>query len=385
MEVTGLRIALFSGNYNYVRDGANQALNRLMGYLLRLGASVRIYSPTTDTPAFTPAGDLVSVPSFPIPGRGEYRFATGLDERILADLDRFDPNVIHLSSPDRLGHSALRYAERKGIPAVASFHTRFETYLRYYGLGFLEGALLGLQRRYYQRCDSVFAPSPSMAEFLREQKMSDRIGIWSRGIDPAIFNPNHRDMDWRRAIGLVDDIPVVGFFGRLVLEKGLDVISDTLDILEAQKVAHQTLFVGEGPARAVIARKHPNAIFTGHLMREELGRAVASMDMFLFPSVTETFGNVTLEAMACGLPVVAADATGSRDIISDGVDGRLIKAGDAKAFAAATRTYCEDTELRKRTGEAGLAKSHNNSWDTVNQAMVDGYLAAHERRAKKSR
>ena len=171
MDVTGLRIALFSGNYNYVRDGANQALNRLVEFLLRQGASVRVYSPTTDIPAFDPVGDLVSVPSFAIPGRAEYRFATGLSDKIKADLASFKPNVIHVSSPDLLGHKAIGYAEEHNIPVVASFHTRFETYLRYYGLSFLEGFLLNLQRKFYNRCDIVFAPSQSMADFLREQKM----------------------------------------------------------------------------------------------------------------------------------------------------------------------------------------------------------------------
>lgn len=380
MNVTGLRIALFSGNYNYVRDGANQALNRLVEYLLRQGAAVRIYSPTTETPAFEPTGDLVSVPSFAIPGRAEYRFATGLSDEVRADLDAFKPNVIHVSSPDLLGHKAIGYGEDKNIPVVASFHTRFETYLRYYGLGFLEGFLLGIQRRFYDRCDMVFAPSQSMADFLHEQKMGREIRIWTRGIDQAIFNPKHRDLAWRRSLGLSDEVPVIGFFGRLVLEKGLDVVSETISVLERQGVAHQVLIVGEGPARANFAKEHPKAVFTGHSMREELGRAVASMDMFLFPSVTETFGNVTLEAMACGLPVVASNATGSRDIISDGVDGRLIKPGDIKAFAEAVRIYCEDAPVRLKAGEAGLAKSKQYSWDAVNQAMVDGYIDVIEAR-----
>ncbi|MCB2086944.1 MAG: glycosyltransferase, partial [Sphingomonadaceae bacterium] len=134
METRDLRIALFSGNYNYVRDGANQALNRLAEYLLRQGAALRVYAPTTDTPAFEPTGDLVSVPSVAIPGRAEYRVPLGLSKANRADLAEFAPNVIHTSSPDPTGHAAVRWARANDIPVLASVHTRFETYPRYYGL-----------------------------------------------------------------------------------------------------------------------------------------------------------------------------------------------------------------------------------------------------------
>ena len=181
MDASGLRIALFSGNYNYVRDGANQALNRFVGYLLRQGAAVRVYSPTTDTPAFAPAGDLISTPSVPVPGRKEYRIPYAMSARVRRDLKAFAPNLIHLSSPDPLGHRALSWARQNGLPTVASVHTRFETYPRYYGLAFLEPVIEGILRRFYRRCDAIVAPSESMAQLLREQRMSYDVGIWTRG------------------------------------------------------------------------------------------------------------------------------------------------------------------------------------------------------------
>ena len=129
MNTNDLRVALFSGNYNYVRDGANQALNRLVGYLLRQGVQVRVYSPTVENPAFPPTGDLVSVPSVPIPGRPEYRLPIAIPGRVRLDLERFAPNVVHVSSPDIVGHRAVSWARRRRVAAVASVHTRFETYL----------------------------------------------------------------------------------------------------------------------------------------------------------------------------------------------------------------------------------------------------------------
>src|SRR5215207_10025799 len=125
VQPSDLRIALFSGNYNYVRDGANQALNRLVGYLLRHGAQVRVYSPTTDTPAFTPTGDLVSVPSVPIPGRSEYQLGVSLSPRLRRDLAEFDPNLVHVAAPDIVSHRALTWARKRSIPVVSSVHTRF--------------------------------------------------------------------------------------------------------------------------------------------------------------------------------------------------------------------------------------------------------------------
>ncbi|MEG8223714.1 glycosyltransferase family 1 protein, partial [Sphingomonas sp. HH69] len=301
MDASGLRVALFSGNYNYVRDGANQALNRFVSYLLRQGAAVRVYAPTTDTPAFEPAGDLVSTPSFPVPGRKEYRVPYRMSVQVRRDLKAFQPNLIHLSSPDPLNHRALSWARDHGLPTVASVHTRFETYPRYYGLAFLEPVIESMLRRFYRRCDAIVAPSDSMAQLLREQRMSYDVGIWTRGIDRDIFNPGRRSLEWRQSVGIEDDAPVIGFIGRLVMEKGLDVFSDAIDQLAARGVRHQVLIVGEGPAREWFQNRLPNAVFTGFQGGPDLGRAVASMDMLFNPSVTETFGNVTLEAMACGL------------------------------------------------------------------------------------
>jgi len=374
MDVSELRVAIFSGNYNYVRDGANQALNRLSDYLLRQGAKVRVYSPTTKTPAFEPKGDLVSVPAIPIPSRSEYKVGLGLPPHVRRDLKAFRPTIFHTSSPDISGHSAVTLARRWDLPVVASVHTRFETYPRYYGLAFLEPGVLAVLRRYYRRCDAIFAPSDSMAQLLRDQRMNYDVGIWTRGIDREIFNPGRRDMDWRRSLGIDDDVPVVGFTGRLVMEKGLDVYSETIDRLVRRQVRHKVLIVGEGPARDWFEKRLPNAIFAGFQSGPDLGRAVASMDMLFNPSVTETFGNVTLEAMAAGVPVVAARATGSESLVHDHVTGRLVRPGACDAFADALGHYCIDNAARLDAGRAGSEASRRYGWDEVNQELVDSYL-----------
>ena len=380
MDVTDLRIALFTGNYNYVRDGANQALNRLVGYLLEQGAAVRIYSPRTDTPAFPSVGKVIGIPALRLPGRGEYRAPLYIPASVKRDIRAFAPTHFHIASPEILGHRAVTLARKSGLPVIASVHTRFETYPRYYNAAFLEPIFETLLRRLYRRCDAIFAPSQSMAELLREQRMNDHVGIWSRGIDRAIFNPAARDMEWRRGHGIGDDEAVVGFVGRLVMEKGLDVFADSIDRLAGRGIAHRVVVVGEGPAREWFAERLPGAIFAGFQRGADLGRAVASLDMLFNPSVTETFGNVTLEAMAAGLPVIAARATGSTSLVADGVSGRLVEPGDLEGFADAIRLYCEDEDARRAAGAAGEAASHRYGWDAVNQALAEGYLDVLRRR-----
>ena len=385
VKPTDLRVALFSGNYNYVRDGANQALNRLVGYLLRQGVNVRVYSPTVENPAFEPTGELVSIPSFPIPGRAEYRMPLAIPASVRRDMAEFNPNIVHVSSPDIVGHRAVTWARRHRVAAVASVHTRFDTYLAYYHLQALEPLARGIMRRFYHRCEMVMAPAESTAAVLRAQRMNRDIMIWARGIDRDQWDPERRDMEWRRAQGIADDELVVAFLGRIVMEKGLDVFANAIHAFAPRGVKHRVLVIGEGPARPWFEQQLPGAIFTGELTGNELARAFASADVFLNPSMTETFGNVTLEAMACGLPVIAADASGTTNLVRNGVTGTLVDGSEPEEFADALEAYARDPELRKRHGDAALAIAATMDWDTINSAVVRGYQHAIVKRERLSR
>ena len=382
--IAGLRIALFSGNYNMTVDGANKALNRLVEYLLREGAEVRVYSATVAHPAFEPQGELISLPSLAIPGRGEYRVPLALSARVRDDLERFAPDVLHVSSPDFAARGAVRWAKAQGIPVLASVHTRFETYPAYYGLGFLERPIEALIRRLYRKCDALVTPSEGMVEVLRAQRMNDDISLWERGVDREVFNSARRDLAWRRAHGIGDGDVAIGFLGRLVMEKGLDAFAATIAELRRRGVPHKVLVVGDGPARDWFAERVPDAVFTGFQQGADLGRAIAAMDVLFNPSVTETFGNVTLEAMACGVPVVAARATGSSCLVTQGANGMLVPPGEIGAFADALARYIADPKLRAAHGRAGEERSRAYTWDAINRTVADTYLrlvAAKRRRS----
>ncbi|VXC86395.1 glycosyltransferase family 4 protein [Sphingomonas sp. AX6] len=375
MKPTDLRVAMFSGNYNYVRDGANQALNMLARHLLDAGVTLRVYSPTIAEPAFEPTGDLVDVPAFALPaGRGEYRLGKGLPRIVRDDLAAYKPNLIHVSAPDVTGHRAVSYARDNGIPCLASLHTRFETYPRYYGIGFLEPLAVYLSKRFYNRVDHVVVPGRGMKELVREWGVETPISIWSRGVNHDRFTPARRSLEWRRSLGIADDEVAVSFLGRLVLEKGLDIFSEVAAELKARGVRHKILVIGDGPARDWFAERVPDAVFAGFQTGDHLGRAVASMDIFFNPSVTETFGNVTLEAMACGVPVVAAHASGAVGLVDEGETGFLVGPRDVKAYADAIQKLCENDEVRHRLGTNGHAKAKGFVWDRINQAVLDAYL-----------
>lgn len=382
MQPSELRVALFSGNYNYVRDGANQALNLLVDHLLDRGVAVRVYSPTVEKPAFPARGDLVDVPAFPFPGgRGEYKLGRGLPAEPRRDLKAFAPNLVHVSAPEFLGHAAVTWARRRGIPVVASLHTRFETYFRYYGIGFVEPLVERILTRFYNRADLVLTPTASTAALIQGWGVTTPISFWPRGVNHDRFRPQARSLEWRRSLGIGDDEIALGFLGRLVMEKGLGTFAEVVGKLREQGVRHRVLVVGEGPARDWFAEQVPDAAFAGFQRGDDLARAVASMDVLFNPSVTETWGQVTSEAMAAGVPVVAARATGAVDLIEDGVTGFLIEPEDTDGYAGAIARLVGDEALRRSAAAASHDRAKAFRWDTANEAVLRSYLDVMDKRA----
>ncbi len=373
-EARALRIALVASSYNYIRDGVALTLNRLVAYLESHGVEVLVFAPVGKTAALKHAGTLVPVPSMAVPMRPEYRCAFGLPR---AKLAAFQPDLIHLAlAPDWLGYSTIRAARALGIPLVASCHTRFETYLKHYpGSRALKPLLTAYLRFAYGAAREVYVPSGSMVEALKADGVKSVFKLWPRGVDTDLFQPAKRSAAWRAKHGIGADEFVVTFVSRLVREKELDTVIASMRLFEARGIAHRMLIVGDGPDRGMLEAGLPNAVFTGFLEGEALATAYASADVFLFPSETETFGNVTLEAMASGLPSVCANATGSRSLVVHGETGYLETPRNANGFAGRLAVLARDNDLRARFAAAARQRALTFSWDESMAKILDHYRA----------
>ncbi len=366
------RIALFTGAYNHVVDGVALTLNRLVSYLEAGSTPVHVFAPTIANPPIEHAGVMTSVPSVPMGTRPEYRISVGMGFRAMRELRRFKPNIVHIATPDLLGLQALMYARLRKIPVVASYHTHFSSYLKYYKMGWLTGFMWAYLRWFYKKCEHLYVPSASMAAVLEEHGIEDGVELWPRGVDIQRFSPERKSMEWRRGLGFKDDEVVVTFVSRLVVEKGLDIFAEVVRRVQSEGANVRCLVVGDGPARSMLVEQLPEAILLGHLEGDDLPMAYASSDIFFFPSETETFGNVTLEAMASGIPTLCADATGSNSLVLHDKTGYLCPGRDVDSFSKHIRCLFEDPERRARMGAAARAEAETYSWRLI-LGRIDSY------------
>jgi phosphatidylinositol alpha 1,6-mannosyltransferase len=373
IDPAALRVALFTGNYNYCADGVALVLNRLVAHLEKSGMAVRVIAPTKKTPAFAHTGTLISVPSITFPLNPNYRVAWGMPRRMRKFLADWRPDIVHLASPDALGFAALRWARRHHIPAVATYHTHYGGYMKYFGLGFLEPITWKVMRQFYNRTTETYVPSASMREVLRAHGLNCRMKIWPHGVDTDIFRPERRSMEWRRSHGIQDHEILVGYVGRLVWEKAVDIWADVIQRVEQSGRPIRSLMIGDGPVAPILKRRLPRTLFPGYLPHDQLGTALASMDIFLYPSLSETFGCVTLEAMACGVPPVAADATGSRDLILHGQTGFLCTPNRVEEMAQRVLDLVDDASQRLAIGQQAAIYAQNCTWERVLRQMIGYY------------
>ena len=258
------------------------------------------------------------------------------------------PDAIYVATEGPLGWSALRAARKLGIPVATGFHTRFDQYMRDYGVAFLQQTALRWMRRFHNSGDATLVPTRELAEFLQSQDFK-RVVRLARAVDTQHFNPGKRDNALRSEWGLDEDGLAVIYLGRIAPEKNLDLAVRAFRALQRTRPEARFIWVGDGPSRDKLHAEHPDFIFCGLQRGEQVPRHFASADLFLFPSHSETFGNTTLEAMASGIPAVAFDYGAAREHLRNGVDGAAVDSDDD--FIEAAVTLGNDDTLRCAMGQ----------------------------------
>ncbi|HHE08047.1 MAG TPA: glycosyltransferase family 1 protein, partial [Chlorobaculum parvum] len=308
-----MKVALYAGTYVKDKDGAVRSIYQLVASMVKNGHSVVVW-----TPDFTPEEDgmvpVNKVPAVPIPLYPDYKLGF-FNAVVKRQLDAFAPDVVHISTPDIVGRKFLQYACNKGIPVGSAYHTDFPSYLSYYRLGFAEPAVWNFLRKFYNACDVTFAPS----EIVRQRLMGkgiERVELWSRGIDKELFDPSRRSEALRRQWDAEGRMVIV-YAGRFVLYKDIEVVMSLYQRFAEEGLSDKVRFVmiGSGPEEGQMRERMPEAVFTGYLTGTLLPEAYASGDVFLFPSTTEAFCNVALEALASGLPAIVSDIGGCMELV----------------------------------------------------------------------
>ena len=364
-----MKIAHFLGTMRPEHDGVTRVVYRLRELFDRSFAEHLFISPIGSQ---TPQDDIRTVPSIPFPLSTQYRLAMVNQDSVQRVLGNDKPDIIHIHSPDPLGWAAMRYARHVGIPMVATYHTHFPSYAKYYHLEFAAPIGWQILRALYSSSQALIVPSQATLEELADHGFKNLIHI-PHGVDTDSFSPANRSEAWRSSI-LGDDPNrvIVSFVSRLVWEKNPMVLVKAWKQLN-NKGRAKLVIVGDGPARAKLGQLLPEAHFTGKLSGAPLFEAYASSDIFVFPSITETFGNVTVEAMASGLPAICAIAGGARDIVIPGKNGLLFDADKPIQLAQAIDELVTNPELRLQMSKAALESVKRFRWDTTVSAYERVY------------
>ncbi len=367
-----MRIAYFTESLLPHVDGVSRTLAQLFRTLEAHDVDFRVFAPFAPGPEVSWSARVRPVRYVHFPPYPDYRVSIPFRHGVGAELDDWRPDLVHLVSPTPMAMWAQRWARSRGVPVVASFHTHFVSYFRFYGIGRLEELGWALMRRFYRRCRRVYVPSRALIRELAEHGIG-RTKLWSRGIDTARFSPEKRDPTLRATALAADGTPLLLLVSRLVREKDLADLVEMHAVLRRREVPFRLTLVGDGPMRAELEAALPDACFAGHQTGEALARWYASADVFVFPSTTETFGNVVQEALASGLPAVVVDRGGPPDQITPGENGWIAPANDPVALADLVERLLRDPAERERMGRAARAGAMEHDWDTINGGLLASY------------
>lgn len=371
-----MRIALFSEVYWPMVSGVGVTLLRLTEALQARGHQVRVYSPRYALPAgLADRPEVHRSASLPLPLYPDVQWAFPRTRELLDDAAEFAPDLIHVATEFALGVSGLRIARALDLPVVATAHTDYERYAGRYGLDWLLRSGWRYLRWFYGRAERVLCPSEIYAAHLRNRGIM-HAGVWSRGVDPRIFHPRFRSAEFRHRVGAGPDQLLVTYIGRLAREKNLLLLLDAWQKLDLATRGARLVLVGGGPLEPVLRRRRiPGVHLTGLLQGHELSAAYASADLFAFPSTTETFGNVVLEAMASGLPVLLADSGGVLELARHGDNAWLVPPDNAGALANGLELLAADQPLRHRLASGALRTAAERDWGRIYDGLLMEYQA----------
>lgn len=372
-----MRVVHFAGTMRLGQDGVTRVLYRYSEAMKRRGIEHLFVSPVIpeDGDCDSP---IVQVNSVHFPLYPDYRLALSPGKTITETLNYFQPDILHIHSPCTLGYAAIRYAKLRGIPTIATYHTHFPIYAKYYNLSFLENIGWSYLRKLYNSCDTVLIPSTCILQELRARGFQT-CRYLPHGVDTSLFRPAFRSYQWRNQLGASQNDVILLFVGRLVWEKGLDILAGVFERINREIPQARLVIAGDGPAKRELRKRIPKAVFLGHVSGVDLSTTYASSDIFVFPSVTETFGNVTLEAMSSGLVPVCAAGSAATDMVISSVTGELCLQNDIHDFTQKIIGLIEAPERRRRLAYQAYKFSRNHSWDRVCDQLFELYKEICER------
>ncbi len=314
----------------------------------------------------------IHVPTIKIPGNNSYSIATPINKFELdAQVEEFSPDIVHISSPTFIGNYGIKTAKRLNIPIISIYHTHYISYTDYYFKDFsiiadiTKNTAKIKTKEFYEQCDIVYIPSMMIINELAEIGIrKEKLKLWQRGIDHNIFSPSKKDPELLHSI-TGNYNPCILFASRLVWEKNLQCLIDLFALIKEKQLPYNLIVAGEGTAKEQIQGQLAGAYFLGHVDHKKLAALYASAQVFFFPSITETFGNVVLEAMASGIPCVIADEGGSSEFIQQGENGYLCQATNANEFLSRISEIIEHPELVQKFSEQGVKTSEKYIWENL--------------------
>jgi len=375
-----MRIAYVTETYPPEVNGVALTAARAVAYLRQRGHTVDLIRPHQAHESTGSRFDEWRTSGCPLPMYADLRFGLATAAALKRRFQATGAELVHVATPGPLAWQALRAARAIGLPASAEFRTNFHQYCRYYHLGLVAPLALRVLRRLHNAVDRTFVPTRALERELRAAGF-ERLAVVGRGVDTARFAPAHRSLEPRRDWGVPDGAPLVLYVGRVAPEKNVALALRAFEATRAESPTAHFVVVGDGPQRAALEPAHPDVRFVGARHGELLAACYASADLFVFPSLTDTFGNVTLEALASGVPVLAFDVAAAAEHVVDGVSGRLVPAGDDAAFAAALRELALAPERLDAMRGPAVEAARRATWDEVLarfEAQLQDTLHAHE-------